>query len=243
MPDAVKVGFVPFSTAPRGTLIVFCDDALKFGPATSKALGSAADIIKRAAAANQFKGKSASALEILAPEGLKADRLIVVGTGEAAISRTTISSTSAALLPASFAKARSVTMIAELPAGAMKPEQAAAIAGHPAARLQIRPLQDQEEGRRRTRHARRQSRSRSPTSPRRRRPSRRTMQSSMASSSRAISSTSRRTCSIPKNSPAAQAQLRKLGVEVEILDVKAMTKLGMGALLGVAQGSAEPAAS
>ncbi len=42
------------------------------------------------------------------------------------------------------------------------------------------------------------------------------------------------------NSPAAPAQLRKLGVEVEVLDVKAMTKLGMGALLGVAQGSAQP---
>ena len=32
------------------------------------------------------------------------------------------------------------------------------------------------------------------------------------------------------------SQLRKLGVEVEVLDVKAMTKLGMGALLGVAPG-------
>src|SRR6202022_1158409 len=35
-------------------------------------------------------------------------------------------------------------------------------------------------------------------------------------------------------------QLRKLGVIVEALDVKAMTKLGMGALLGVAQGSTQP---
>jgi len=35
-------------------------------------------------------------------------------------------------------------------------------------------------------------------------------------------------------------QLRKLDVEVEVLDVKAMQKLGMGALLGVAQGSAHP---
>src|SRR6202000_393327 len=35
-------------------------------------------------------------------------------------------------------------------------------------------------------------------------------------------------------------ELRKVGVEVEVLDVKAMTKLGMGALLGVAQGSAHP---
>ena len=82
MSDAVKVGFVPFSTAVRGILVVFCDDALKFGPATSKALASSAGTIKRAAAASQFKGKAAAALDILVPEGLKADRLIVIGTGK-----------------------------------------------------------------------------------------------------------------------------------------------------------------
>jgi leucyl aminopeptidase len=35
-------------------------------------------------------------------------------------------------------------------------------------------------------------------------------------------------------------ELKKLGVTVEVLDVKAMTKLGMGALLGVSQGSVRP---
>jgi leucyl aminopeptidase len=44
----------------------------------------------------------------------------------------------------------------------------------------------------------------------------------------------------PEEFARRAAELRKLGVEVEILDVKAMTKLGMGALLGVAQGSARP---
>ena len=38
MPDAVKVGFVPLSAAARGILVVFCDDALKFGEAARKAL-------------------------------------------------------------------------------------------------------------------------------------------------------------------------------------------------------------
>ena len=42
MSDAVKVGFVPFSAAPRGILVVFCDETLKFGAATRKALGEAA---------------------------------------------------------------------------------------------------------------------------------------------------------------------------------------------------------
>ena len=76
MSDAVKVGFVPFSAALDGTLVVFCDEALKFGPATRKALGKTADLVKRAAAANQFKGKSSSILDILAPEGIKIQRLL-----------------------------------------------------------------------------------------------------------------------------------------------------------------------
>src|SRR5882757_11235498 len=82
MSDAVKVGFVPFSASFRGILVVFCDDALKFGDVTRKALGKAADTVKRAAATNQFKGKSSSTLDILAPEGIKTPRLIVVGTGK-----------------------------------------------------------------------------------------------------------------------------------------------------------------
>ena len=72
MTDAVKVGFVPFSAAARGVLVVFCDDALKFGPVTGRALGAAAHVVKRAAA-NRFKGKSGTALDILAPANLGVD--------------------------------------------------------------------------------------------------------------------------------------------------------------------------
>src|SRR5665647_2617707 len=42
----------------------------------------------------------------------------------------------------------------------------------------------------------------------------------------------------PEEFARRTASLRKVGVAVEVLDVKAMTKLGMGALLGVGQGSA-----
>src|ERR1700721_3743280 len=82
MSDAVKVGFVPFSAISRGILVVFCDDMLKFGDAASKALGAAVDLAARVAAANRFKGKSGTTLDILAPQGLKASRLIVGGVGK-----------------------------------------------------------------------------------------------------------------------------------------------------------------
>src|SRR5215213_2476923 len=60
MSDAVKVGFVPFSSARRGVLVIFSDETLQFGAATRKALGRAAKLVSRAAATNQFKGKSGS---------------------------------------------------------------------------------------------------------------------------------------------------------------------------------------
>src|SRR5712692_9895113 len=130
MSDAVKVGFVPFSTAPpRGILVIFCDDALKFGPATGKALGDAPGLVKRAAATNQFKGKSGSTLDILAPEGLKASRLIVVGAGKvSAIKANDFLKLGGAAAGKLGAGTGAVMIIAELPDGAMKQEQAAAVA-------------------------------------------------------------------------------------------------------------------
>ena len=135
------------------------------------------------------------------------------------------------------AGADAVTVFAELPGGAMKPEQAAAMASgmrlraYKFDRYKTKKKDDEQDA-----DARRLCRSRSPTSPRAQKAFSPESQSSTASSSRATSSTSRRTCSIRRNSRAAPAQLSKLGVEVEVLDEKAMTKLGMGALLGVGAG-------
>ncbi len=129
MSDAVKVGFVPFSAASRGVLVVFCDDALKFGTATRKALGAAANTVKRAATANQFKGKSGAALDIPAPEGIKADRLIVVGTGKPSdIKAKDFLKFGGVTAGKLNAASTAVTVIAELPDGAMEADAAAGIA-------------------------------------------------------------------------------------------------------------------
>src|ERR1700759_3202352 len=127
MSDAIKVGFVPLASAARGILIVFCDDALKVGPATAKALGGAAELVKRAAAAGSFKGKTGAALDILAPEGLKAERLIVIGTGkESGLKGNDFLKLGG--IPAGKLKAGTpaMTIMAELTTGAMTSEQAVA---------------------------------------------------------------------------------------------------------------------
>src|SRR6202000_1843808 len=116
MSDAVKVGFVPFSAAPRGILVVFCDDTLKFGVATRKTLGAAADLVKRAAASSQFKGKSGSSLDILAPEGIKIQRLIVLGLGKPAeLKQKDFLKFGGVLAGKLNAASEAVTVIAELP--------------------------------------------------------------------------------------------------------------------------------
>jgi hypothetical protein len=80
MPD-LKIGFTSFDRL-RGVLVVFCTEGLKFGPATQKILSPISDHLRRAAAVDRFTGKIGSALNIIAPTGLSAPRLIVVGVGK-----------------------------------------------------------------------------------------------------------------------------------------------------------------
>ena len=241
MTDAVKVGFVPFSTAPRGILVVFCDDTLKLGETTRKVLGTAADLVKRAAATSQFKGKSGSTLDILAPGGLKVSRLIVVGAGKLSDLKEKdfwkFGGVAAGKLRAGDDAA---TLIAELPDGAMKPDQAAAVAS--GARLRAYKF-DRYKTRKKDGE---DAALRADIS---------LAVGDVAAARKAFVPdshivdgviTARDLVNEPPNVlfpvefARRAAQLRKLGVDVEILDVKAMTKLGMGALLGVAQGSMQP---
>jgi leucyl aminopeptidase len=240
MSDAVKVGFVPFSAASRGILVVFCDDALKFGTATRKALGAAADTVKRAAAANQFKGKSGAALDILAPEGIKAPRLIVMGLGKpAALKEKDFLKFGGVTAGKLNAASDAVTIIAELPDGAMQPDQAAGVASG----LRLRAYKFD---RYKTKKKDDNGAVRSDVS---------IAVADVAAARKAFAPEShvvdgviiaRELVNEPPNVlfPVEFArragQLKKVGVNVEVLDVKAMTKLGMGALLGVGQGSTQP---
>ncbi|HVD82918.1 MAG TPA: leucyl aminopeptidase [Bradyrhizobium sp.] len=241
MSDAVKVGFVAFSTVPRGTLVVFCDDALKFGTATRKSLGRAANLVRRAADTNQFKGKSGSTLDILEPEGLKASRLIVVGAGKlSAIKDNDFLKLGGAAAGKLRAGNGAVTIMAELPTGAMTPDQAAAVASG----IRLRAYKfDRYKTKKKDGE---EVALKGDVS---------FAVDDVAAARKAFAPDAhivdgvimaRELVNEPPNVlyPAEFArrasQLRKLGVDVEVLDVKAMTKLGMGALLGVAQGSTRP---
>ena len=240
MSDAVKVGFVPFSASPRGNVVVFCDETLKLGATTRKALGKAADTVKRAAAVNQFKGKTGSVLDILAPEGIKAERLIVVGAGKpSALKEKDFLKFGGAAAGKLNGGSHAVSVIAELPDGAMSADQAAAIASG----IRLRAYKFD---RYKTKKDGESAALRADVS---------IAVDDVAAAKKAFAPDSRIVDGViiardlvneppnvlyPEEFARRASQLRKVGVNVEVLDTRAMTKLGMGALLGVAQGSARP---
>src|SRR5580693_492168 len=239
MPDAVKVGFVPFSTAPRGILVVFCDDSLKLGATTRKVLGTAADLVKRAATSH-FKGKSGSTLDILAPAGLKVSRLIVVGAGKLSALKDNdflkFGGVAAGKLRAGNDAA---TIIAELPDGAMTPDRAAAVA----AGIRLRAYKfdryktKKKDGEDAALHADVSLAVDDVSAARK----------AFAPGAHIVDGVimARELVNEPPNVlfPVEFArragQLRKLGVIVEVLDVKAMTKLGIGVVENMPDGNAQ----
>ena len=237
MPD-LKLGFTSFDR-PRGVLVVFCAENLKFGPATQKLLAPVGDLCRRAAAADRFTGKNATKLDIVAPAGLHAPRLVLVGTGkERDLKHRDLVRLGGVAMGGVPGAAGHATIVAEFGGGPLKAEQVADLA------LGVR-LRAYSFDRYKTKRKEGEER-----------PNKVEISLACANASAAEKAWSRTTgiadgvvlardlINEPANVlyPGELARrasgLRKLGVIVEVLDAAAMRKLGMGAILGVGQGSA-----
>src|SRR5215471_8509068 len=129
MADGPTIGFSEFAMPSTGVLVVFCDDSLKLGPATRRLLGAAAALVARAAAADNFKGRSGSTLDLVAPGNLKVARLVVIGCGKPAdLKAKDFVKLGGAAMGRVPAAAAAATILAELPTKDMTAEQAAALA-------------------------------------------------------------------------------------------------------------------
>ena len=238
MPAPLKIGFVSFER-PRGVLVVFCAEGLKTGPATQRMLSPLGDLVRRAAAADRFTGKKGASLDIVAPSGLNVPRLVVVGIGKERDLRDRdlirLGGLAMGKVPGAAAQA---TIMAEFGSGALEAEQIAGIAlgvrlrGYRFDRYKTKRKEDEEQADK--------------------------VEVNLACANPAAAErTWARTNGLADgivlardliNEPAnvlypgefarRASALKKLGVGVEVLDVAAMRRLGMGALLGVGQGSA-----
>jgi leucyl aminopeptidase len=239
MADPLKLAFAAVAAPTKGVLLILCDDKLKLGPKTKAALGDAADHVRRAAAADQFTGKSGSALDIVAPEGLKVARIILLGTGTPktmeALDLIKLGGQAMGRIPA---RAANATIFAELPNGALSAKQAADLAlgmrlrAYSFDRYKTKRKDDDEP-----------------------KPAKAVTigVDDVAGTRRAFEDRKAAADGVDiardlVNEPAnvlypiefarRASTLKSVGVTVEVLDVKAMRKLGMRALLGVGQGSA-----
>jgi leucyl aminopeptidase len=238
MSDAPKLGFTPFARL-RGVLVAFCGENLKLGPATRKALAPMGDLLTRAAAADRFTGKNGSTLDIVAPSGLNLPRLIIVGTGKESglKARDVVKLGGVAMgkVPISAAEA---TILAEFASGALKADQVADLTL--GARLRAysfdRYKTKRKEGEERPKKVEVHFACANPAA------AEKAWARALAVADGVV--LARDLINEPSNVlyPGEFARrasgLGKLSVAAEVFDVAAMRKLGMGALLGVGQGSA-----
>jgi leucyl aminopeptidase len=235
---ALKLEFAPLSTPPKGVLIVFCDDALKFGAAARRVLAVTGDLVARAAAAERFKGKLASTLDIVAPAGLEVSRLVVVGVGKGrdlkARDFAKLGGVAMGKVPKS---AEEATIIPDLPGGAPKPDSLAELA----LGMRLRAYSFDRYKTKRKEGEEKPSEvdvtiAVANVAPVRKAYAAREAVANGVDFARDLVNEPANVL-FPEEFADRALTLKKLGVAVEVLDVAAMKKLGMNALLGVAQGS------
>jgi leucyl aminopeptidase len=236
MPGALKLGFTPFATPPKGVLVVFCEEGVKFGSAVRKMLEPAEDLVARAAEADRFKGKNGATLDLLAPSGLEVPRLIVVGVGKArelkAQDFVKLGGIAMGKIPGAATEA---TIVADLP-GALKPERIADLAlgvelrAYAFDRYKTKRKDDEKAAEVAVSIA-----VGGVSAVEKAYVARNAVASGVIIARDLVNEPAN--VLYPEEFARRAGNLKKLGVAVEVLDVKEMKKLGMNALVGVGLGS------
>ncbi len=240
MSQKLNISFTKASTAKGGVAILLGDKAGHLSHDVTRV--DPQDVSKRAMNIAGFDGKKLSSVDILAPEGSPVDRIVVLGIGEPSELKANDWLRFGGAAFAQIKKADSVTLYLDGPDFGLDAENAAGIA----LGLLLRSYKFDT-------YKTRSKGNGNESTPK-------TIKVTVVSKHAAAAkkcfadaqaiadgvSLARNLVNEPANvlGPVEFAKhasdLEKLGVEVEILTEKEMTKLGMGTLLGVAQGSVRP---
>ena len=238
MSGAVKIAFGSLSEPKGSALVVFVGADMKPAPAVTAQFGDLEPLIRAAAKASNFRGAQRTALDILAPAGLDASRLVVVGVAPGKDNAALDLVMLGGFVFGKVTGAHKVEVAFEAPAGTWDGAASADFAlglrlrGYRFDKYKTRKKEPEDENRQAPEFV---------------------IGSGHAAAARAASherfavaegvELARNLVNEPPNVlfPAEFADrakaLDKLGVEVNILDEKSMGKLGMNALLGVGRGS------
>jgi leucyl aminopeptidase len=240
MAETPKISIVDLNTPVAGILVVITDENMALGSAAQAHLKPSGDLLERVAKIEKFKGKQNKFLALTAPSGLKLEHVLVAGVGKAKDMKSEnwlkLGGTIGGRLPAG---ARNVTVLAQLPGGKLSAEDAAQIGlgiklrayrfdrykskkkadgdDEKTAAAQIRiAVEDVAAGRKAWNDAN-------------------GIGDGIVLARELVNEPPN--VLFPVEFARRAAELKKLGVQVEVLDEPAMRKLGMNALLAVGQGS------
>jgi leucyl aminopeptidase len=265
MPQVAKVDFLSLAglslaapapkaggkVKPLSTLVIFAGEDLNLGKATRELIGEAGvALVKKAAATAKFKGKTSAALDILAPSGLTAERLLVIGTGadegdkagkgkdHGKAKRMQDFLNLGGVVASKVGQAPAAIVVFDLP---HPPKDAATAAAEFAEGVTLRSYKfdlyktkkkDEESGE----AAAISLAVEDPAAAKRAAKAREAVAEGVLLARGLVNEPAN--VLYPEEFAKRAKELEKLGVEVDIFDKAALTKLGMGALLGVGQGSA-----
>ena len=231
------IAFAKFATVKKGTVFVL--SAEEAGLSERAKAHDPSDSLARALPAADFSGKFGSSAEIFAPGGTALDRLVVVGAGKLSALDEYAWLKLGGHVAASLRKARDAVVVVDLPGTQTDGAEAAGVA----AGIFLRAYSFDKYKTRKSDDAKDEAKT----------PVKITIQTANpAAAKKAFAEleavvdgviVARDLVNEPANAlgPVEFAerakQLEALGVKVEILTEKEMKKLGMGSLLGVAQGS------
>lgn len=242
MSERLKVSFADASLPASGAIVVLVGDDLALPAAVRDLIGDvAADAVTRAAAAENFKGKTGSGFSVLVPAGLQAARLVVVGVGASSDRATADFVTLGGSILGRIGHAKTVTVLFhDAPEGLRHDADAAAdIALGMAMRAYAfekykTKKQDKDEGAREVDAVIAVA---DPKAAAKAHRSRQAVAEGVVIARNLVNEPPN--VLDPEEFARRAAHLEKLGVEVEILDEKKLDKIGMRALLAVGQGSAK----
>jgi len=239
-PD-MKVSFVEPTRFSTGNVAVMVAEDRKFSPSAQALDKQTKGALKRAIAASRFTGKKGQTLSVLAPAGTRVDRITLAGVGKpAAFDALAAEAMGGALVAdANGAGQKSLTVVIDVMPG-MKLE-AAALAASVALGGKLRSY-------RFDKYRTKEKPEAKPTVT-----ALAIAVKGAAAAQRAYATDAKAAEAVfftrdlvsepanviyPESLAAKCKELAALGVKVEVLGEAAMSKLGMGALLGVGQGSA-----
>ncbi len=235
MSERPSISFAKFSTPKKGNVILLAGK-----DAALSAAAEAADpegVVARAAAASEFKGKLAATMDILAPAGPGYGKLSVVGAGEVSDRSAKAWARIGGAVCGACAKESETTVIADLPDGGIAPDAVAAIAMGMLLRA-YRFDKYKTKGDKPGKPGKVTILCADPAAAKKEFADVQAVADGVILARDLVNEPAN--ILGPVEFAAKAKELEELGVEVEILTEKEMKKLGMGALLGVAQGSVRP---